>query len=82
MPSLRKILPTSYTFSKPPTIAALEIELGGDAQIHVHVEGVVMGDEGTGVRAAREGVEHGGLHLEEPLAVQIFADGGDDSCCA
>ena len=44
---------------------ALEVELGGDAQVQRHVEGVVVGDERAGVGAAGLDVEDRRLHLDE-----------------
>ena len=49
----------------------LEGQLGGDAHIHVDVQGVVMGDKGAGGGAAGDGVEHRGLHLDVAHVVQI-----------
>lgn len=60
-----------------PHDQALEIELGGDAQVEVSIEGVVVGDEGPGERSAGDGLEHGGINLEEAALVQIAAQGAD-----
>ena len=38
----------------------------------------MVGNEGPGVGAAVEGLEHGGFHLGEAAGVQEGADGGDD----
>ena len=51
----------------------LQVQLRGDAHIHVDVLRVVMGDEGTGVGAAGDGAENGGLHLHKAQIVQIAA---------
>ena len=48
----------------------LQGQLGGDAHKHVDVQGVVVGDEGTGSGAAGDGVQDGGLHLHIAPAVQ------------
>ena len=56
----------------------LEVKLGGDAQEEVHVEGVVMGDEGLGGGAARDLVHHGGLDLEVAGGVEVLAQERDD----
>src|SRR5882672_7832034 len=53
---------------EPAHHEALEIELGRDAQIQVHVERVVVGLEGTGVRAAGDRLHHRRLDLEKALA--------------
>ena len=58
---------------------ALEIELGGDAQEHVDIEGVVMRDEGPRGGAAGDGVEDRGLDLHIAAPVQIAADIGDEA---
>ncbi len=58
---------------------ALEVKLGGDAQVEVAVEGVVVGDEGAGGGAAGRGLEDGRLDLQEAALVQEAADGGDDA---
>ena len=53
---------------------ALQIELRSDSHVHVDVKGVVMGDERPCVRAARNGVHHGGLDFHEALALHVAAD--------
>ncbi len=61
----------------------LQVQLGGDAHIHVDVQGVVVGDEGPGGGAAGDGVEDGGLHLQVVSLVQELAhmldEGGADA---
>ena len=52
----------------------LEVQLGLDAQDHVHVQGVVVGDERPGRRADLKGGQDGGVHLQKTLLVQIGAD--------
>ena len=54
----------------------LQVQLRGDAHIHVDIQGVVVGDEGPGVGAAGDGAEHGGLHLHKAQVVQITAQEG------
>ena len=56
----------------------LEVELGGDAHEEVHVQVVVMGDEGLGGGASSDHVHHGGLHLEEAEGVEEAAEVADD----
>ena len=46
---------------------ALEIKLGRDAQEHLLVQRVVVGDKGLGVGAAGNRVEHGRFHLQEAV---------------
>mmetsp|Transcript_6962 Transcript_6962/g.23963 ORF Transcript_6962/g.23963 Transcript_6962/m.23963 type:complete len:492 (+) Transcript_6962:1135-2610(+) len=48
----------------------LQVQLGGDAHEEVHVEVVVVRDEGLGGRASRDHVHHGSLHLDEFPLVQ------------
>ena len=57
----------------------LEVELRRDAHEELHVERVVVGRKGTGRRAARRGMHHGGLDLEVVAAVEEAADGADDA---
>ena len=48
----------------------LQVQLGGDAHVHVQIQGVVMGDEGTSGSAAGDGVQDGGLHFHVAPVVQ------------
>jgi len=52
----------------------LQIELGGDAQVDVLVEGVVAGNEGLGEGASVARLQDRRLHLEEAGLVQVAAD--------
>ena len=56
----------------------LEVELGGDPQVHVAVERVVVRGERPGQRAAVERLQHRRLDLDEALVVEEAADRGDD----
>ena len=56
---------------------ALQIEFRRDAQVHVHVERIVVRDEGLGVGAARNRVEHRRFHFEEAVLQHEVADAGD-----
>ena len=58
--------------------AALEVQLGGDAQVEVALELVVVRDEGLGQGAAVQRLQHRRLHLDEAARVEEAADGGDD----
>jgi hypothetical protein len=53
---------------------ALQVELGRDAQEHLLVERVVVRDEGLGVRAAGDRVQHRRLDLEEAVLDHEVAD--------
>ena len=57
---------------------ALQVQLRGDAHVHVDVLGVVVRDEGTGVGAAGDGAQHRRLHLHEAQAIQIAAQIGHE----
>ena len=50
--------------------AALEVQLGGDAQVEVALELVVVGDEGPGQGAAVERLQHRRLDLDEAAGVE------------
>ena len=58
---------------------ALEVQLEGDAQVHVDVEGVQVGGEGPRRRAAVQGLEHRPLDLQVALGLQRLADGAGDA---
>ena len=58
--------------------AALERELGGDAQVEIAVKSVEVGDEGLGVGAAEDGVHHGGLDLHVAVGLHVAANQADD----
>ena len=49
----------------------LEVQLGGDPQVEVAVELVVVRDERPRQRAAVERLEHRRLDLDEALAVEV-----------
>ena len=59
--------------------AALEEELGGDAQVEGAIECVVVGGEGPRQRAAVERLQDGRLDLDEAALVEVGAHGGDDA---
>ena len=59
--------------------AALEVQLGGDAQVQVTLELVVMGDERPRQGAAVERLQHGRLDLDETAPVEKLADGANDA---
>jgi hypothetical protein len=58
--------------------AALEIQLGGDAQVQVALELVVVSDERPGQGAAVQRLEDRRLDLDEAAVVQEPAHRGDD----
>ena len=49
---------------------ALEVELGGDAQIHIDIQRIVVGYKRSGRRAAGNGVENGRLDLHIAASVK------------
>ena len=53
---------------------ALQIQLGLDAQHHVHIQRVVVGIERAGGGADLKGGQDGGVDLQEALLVQVSAD--------
>ena len=55
----------------------LEIKLGGDAHVHIDVEGVEMGDEGAGRRATSDRLENGGLDLGIACAIEDGAESAE-----
>jgi hypothetical protein len=56
----------------------LEVELGGDAEFEVEIEGVVVGEEGAGGGSAGYGVHHGGFDFEVAAGVEEGAEGAED----
>ena len=56
----------------------LEVQLQRDAQVQVHVERVVVGDERSGMGATGLEVQHRCLDLDEAFGVQRAAEAGDD----
>ena len=57
---------------------ALEVELGGDAQVHRRVERVEVRHERARQCAAVDRLQDRGLDLDEALVVEEAADRGDD----
>jgi hypothetical protein len=55
---------------------ALEVQLGRDAQEHLLVQRVVVGDEGLGVGAAGNRVQHRRFHFQEAVLDHEVADRG------
>ena len=56
----------------------LQVQLQRDAQVQLHVERIVMGDERSSVCAASLHVEHRGFHLHVSARAQGLANAGDD----
>ena len=56
----------------------LEIQLRGDAQVEVDVQRIVVRDERTGRRTARNGLQNRRLDLDVALLVEVFAHRGHD----
>ncbi|MNQ50011.1 hypothetical protein D3C85_639370 [compost metagenome] len=55
----------------------LQIELGGDTQVHVDVQRIVVSDERTRGGTTRDDLHHGGFHFHEALLVEELADAGN-----
>ena len=55
----------------------LQVQLGRDAQEHLLVERVVVGDEGLGIGAAGDRVQHRRFHLQEAVLDHVVADRAD-----
>jgi hypothetical protein len=56
----------------------LEVQLGGDTHEHVHVEVVVVGDEGLGGGSSSNLVHHGSLNFDEIPGVEVLTDERND----
>ena len=63
---------------EPADHQPLQKQLGRDPQVQIHPEGVVVGDEGTRRRPARQHLHHRRLHLEEVAVLEEATDEGDD----
>ncbi len=59
---------------QPADDEPLEVQLQRDPQVEVDVQGVVVGDERAGRRAALDRLQHRALDLGEAQAVQVAAD--------
>lgn len=57
----------------------LQVQLRRDPEKKLHIEGIVVGHEGTCRGAAGDRLHHGRFHLEEILAHHEFADEIDDA---
>ena len=57
---------------------ALEVQLGGDAQVVLLVERIEVRDERLGRGAALDGLQDGGLDLHVAVVLHVAAEGGDD----
>ena len=56
----------------------LQVQFRRDTQVHVQVQGVVMGDERTRRRAARDHLHHWGFHFHKVAVDHELADTGHD----
>ena len=57
---------------------SLQIQLQRNAQFNIFIQCVVVGLERSGCRTACIGHQHGSLHLQKALSVEITPDGGND----
>ena len=62
---------------EPAHDQALQVQLGRDAQKHLLVQRIVVRGEGFGIGAARNGVQHGRLHLQKLVRHHELADAAD-----
>ena len=53
---------------------SLEVELGLNTENHIHIKGVVVGEEGACGCADLEGGKYGGINLKEALGVEECAE--------
>ena len=56
---------------------ALQIKFRCDAQVHIHVERIVMGDERFGIGTAGDRMEHRSFHFHEVMFHHEFTSFGD-----
>lgn len=56
----------------------LQVQLGGNTHEQVHVQLIVVGDEGLGGSTTGDGVHHGSLDLSEVTAVEVVTHVADD----
>jgi hypothetical protein len=63
---------------EPAHDQALQVQFGRDAQVQIHVQGVVVRAERPGVRAAQHRVHHGRFDFHVAAVVQELADVLDD----
>ena len=73
-PLVAEVLAELVDLVDPADDEPLQVELGGDPQVEVAVEGVVVGGERPGERAAVERLEHRRLHLDEATGVEPAPD--------
>ena len=76
-PLVAEVLAELVDAVDPADDQALQVELGGDPQVEVAVERVVVGGERARQRAAVERLQDRGLDLDEALGVEPLADRGD-----
>ena len=65
-----------YTFETAHD-ETFQVELGGDAQVEVNVQRIVVCDERTGAGSARDGLQDGSLHFRISGLVKDGAQGPD-----
>src|SRR5208283_6091976 len=67
---------------EPAHDKALQVKLGGNPQIEVDVERVVMSNEGPGHGSARQRLHHGRLNFQITFGLQEITDGADQFAAA
>ena len=56
---------------------ALQVQLGGNAQEHLLVQGIVVGAKRLGIGPTRDGVQHGRFNFQKAMAHHVLADAAD-----
>ena len=82
-PTVDALIPELLANLKHPVQATddkhLEVQLGRNAHVHLHVVLVVVSLERLGRRATGDGVEDGGLDLNEVAVLEKAADVRNDA---
>ena len=64
---------------KPAYYEALQIEFGGNAQLHVHIERIVMSNARPSIRPSRDRMKHGRFDFKESTVNHVLPYGSDGS---
>ena len=58
----------------------LEVELGSNTHVHIHIQSVVVSDERTSRCATSDSLQHWCLHLGVTCLIEYLTHGADDGC--